>query len=531
MKYINNPILRGFNPDPSVVRAGDDYYIATSTFEWFPGVQIHHSRDLVNWKLVAHPLNRLSQLNMLGNQASGGIWAPCLTYDKGIFYLIYTDVKYSTTAAKDTHNYLVTAKEITGEWSEPVYLHSLGFDPSLFHDDDGRKWLVSMTCDHRKGKNRFGGIVLQEYSEKEKCLVGPCINIFKGTEIGLTEGPHLYRRNGYYYLLVAEGGTSLGHSVTVARSKSITGPYEVDPQNPMLTSRYDPTLELQKAGHADIVETQNGDWYMVHLCGRPMPRRGRCTLGRETSIQKVKWTEDGWLRLETGGNRPQVKVAAPELPECRWETEPVRDDFNSDELSIHFQTLRVPLGENAMSLKERPGYLRLKGRESLSSKFCQSLVARRQQSFCYTASTCVEFQPASYKQMAGLICMYDHENFFYLRVSHDEDAGGKCLGIWTCDNGTFDYLLDRDVCIEGWDRVYLKVTVDYDMLQFCYSKNGIDWIKVGLMGDASRLSDEHCREGRFTGAFVGICCQDLSGAGKHADFDYFEYVEREFEVK
>lgn len=159
MVEIINPILRGFNPDPSIIRVGDDYFIATSTFEWFPGVQIHHSRDLINWRLVKRPLERLSQLNMKGNLDSGGVRAPCLTYHDGIFYLVYTDVKHSGGIWKDTHNYLVMTDDIYGDWSDPIYLNSSGFDPSLFHDDDGRKWLVNLVYDHRKDKNTFGGIL------------------------------------------------------------------------------------------------------------------------------------------------------------------------------------------------------------------------------------------------------------------------------------------------------------------------------------------------------------------------------------
>src|SRR4051812_3174109 len=170
---IQNPILRGFNPDPSIVRVGDDFYIATSTFEWFPGVQIHHSRDLVNWRLLTHPLTRLSQLDLRGDAISGGIWAPDLSYADGKFWLIYTDVKNWLGAFKDTHNYLVTASDINGPWSDPIYLNSSGFDPSLFHDQDGRKWLVNELHDYRKNHNRFAGIVLQEYSVEEQKLVGP----------------------------------------------------------------------------------------------------------------------------------------------------------------------------------------------------------------------------------------------------------------------------------------------------------------------------------------------------------------------
>src|SRR5215471_3215085 len=215
-RTIHNPILRGFNPDPSIVRVGDDYYIATSTFEWYPGVQIHHSRDLANWRLLTRPLRRASQLNLLGDPDSGGAWAPCLSYADGLFYLIYTDVKRygRTTVAgasgaslRDFHNYLVTSSTIDGDWSDPVYLNSSGFDPSLFHDDDGRKYLLNMLWDQRPNQNRFAGIVLQEYSVTEQRLIGSRELIFKGTSLGLTEAPHLYRRNGYYYLLTAEGGT------------------------------------------------------------------------------------------------------------------------------------------------------------------------------------------------------------------------------------------------------------------------------------------------------------------------------------
>lgn len=528
MKIVN-PILPGFNPDPSILRVGNDYFIATSTFEWFPGVQIHHSKDLVNWKLIAHPLNRTSQLNMAGNPNSCGIWAPCLSYNNGTFYLIYTDVKTFRGIFKDSHNYLVTTKDIFGDWSEPVYLNSSGFDPSLFHDDNGRKWLVNMQWDHRKNHNPFNGILLQEYSEKEKKLVGPVKNIFKGTEIQLVEGPHLYKKDEYYYLLTAEGGTVLRHSVTMARSKNIDGPYEADPSNPILTSFYNPALELQRSGHASLVETQNGEWYMVHLCGRHIPSRGRCTMGRETAIQKMEWTNDGWIRLEGGGNEPKVLVPAPKLPEHKWEKADIRDDFNSDKLDINFQFLRVKLNENSYSLTERPGYLRIKGRESLSSHHTQALIARRQQSFFYTAETKMEFEPDTFQQMAGLICLYDNRNFYYLNVTWDEKLG-KCIDIMTSINGNADFPLDEKIKLNEKDDIYLRLTVDFDKLRFFYSINGTDWVRIGKDFDYSTLSDEFEEGGgdaHFTGSFVGMCCQDISGMQKPADFDYFEYRERE----
>ena len=276
---IHNPILPGFNPDPSIARVGDDYYIATSTFEWFPGVQIHHSRDLVHWRLLTRPLNRPSQLNMLGDPDSCGIWAPCLSYADGLFWLIFTDVKRygratvggaSGASPRDFHNYLVTCPRIEGDWSDPVYLNSSGFDPSLIHDDDGRKYLVNMLWDPRPGNNRFAGIVLQEYSVNERKLAGKRINIFKGTPLGFTEAPHLYKRNGWYYLLTAEGGTGWGHAVTMARSRELAGPYELHPDTYILSARHRPDAELQRAGHGSLVETPNGETYIAYLCGRPL---------------------------------------------------------------------------------------------------------------------------------------------------------------------------------------------------------------------------------------------------------------------
>ena len=524
---IVNPILPGFNPDPSILRVKDDYYIATSTFEWFPGVQIHHSKDLVHWKLITHPLNRVSQLNMIGNPNSCGVWAPCLSYDKGTFYLIYTDVKTFKGEFKDAHNYLVTTNDILGNWSDPVYLNSSGFDPSLFHDTDGRKWFLNMIWDHRKDKNPFAGIVLQEFSAKENKLIGPIKNIFKGTELGLVEGPHVYKREGYYYLMTAEGGTVLEHAVTMARSKNIDGPYEVDPQNPILTSYNNPSLILQRAGHASLVETQNGEWYLAHLCGRRLPSRGRCPMGRETALQKMTWMPDGWLRLEKGGTEPEVKVQAPNLPITPWEKMEARDHFDKKELNLNFQFLRVKLDETTVSLTERPGFLRLKGRESLNSHHTQALIARRQQSFTYTAETCLDFDPVNFQQIAGLVCIYDNQNFYYINITWDEEKG-KCIDIMTSKKGVTEFPLKEKIDIPNKGLHFLKVKVFYDKLNFFHSTNGNDWISVGCDFDASTLSDEFDEGGagaHFTGAFVGLCCQDLSGGRKAADFDYFEYKE------
>lgn len=539
LALIRNPILPGFNPDPSIVRVGDDYYIATSTFEWFPGVQIHHSRDLIHWRLVGRPLNRASQLNMVGDPDSCGVWAPCLTYADGLFWLIYTDVKrYGRTtqggsagaSLRDTHNYLVTCPTIDGEWSDPVYLNSSGFDPSLFHDDDGRKYLVNMRWDYRPGFNRFSGIALQEYSPAEQALTGPIHMIFCGTPIGFTEGPHLYKRDGYYHLMTAEGGTGWGHAVTMARSRALTGSYELHPDVYVLTARHRPDVELQRAGHADLVETQSGETYLVHLCGRPLRNRGRCTLGRETAIQKMAWGEDGWLRTADGSGLPLSEVDAPALPPQECPPSPEREDFDSPQLPLDFQWLRTPWPEELFSLTERPGHLRLFGRETIGSLFRQSLVARRQQAHCYSAETAMEFEPQGFAQMAGLVCYYNGSKFHYLYVSRDEEQG-KHIRVMSClpDQVQSD-VFSASVAIPDGQQIQLRVEVDFERLYFAFRVGAGAWQRMPGPLDASILSDEAAAPGtpNFTGAFVGVCCQDMAGTRCPADFDHFTYKEREY---
>lgn len=536
---IRNPILRGFNPDPSIVRVGDDYYIATSTFEWFPGVQIHHSRDLRHWRLLTRPLRRASQLNMLGDPDSGGVWAPCLTHAEGQFWLIYTDVKrYGRTSVggasgaslRDFHNYLVTCPTIDGEWSDPIFMNSSGFDPSLFHDDDGRKYFLNMLWDHRPGNNRFAGIVLQEYSHSERRLIGARQLIFKGTPLGLTEAPHLYKRNGWYYLITAEGGTGWNHAVTMARSRRLEGPYELHPDTYIMSARNRPDAPLQRAGHADLVETQKGETYMVYLCGRPLPNRGRCVMGRETAIQPMLWGADGWLRTPDGKGVPNIEVKAPDLPAHSFAPEPVRHDFDTLTLPAAFQWLRSPYPDELFSLSARPGHLRFYGRETIGSLFRQALVARRQQAFCYSAETALEFEPEHYQQSAGLVCYYSGAKFHYLYVSHDE-AFGKHIRVMSAlpDSPQAD-AFSAPTPVPSGKRIVLRADVDYERLYFSYRVDGDAWQRLPQTFDASILSDEATAPGNpnFTGAFVGMACQDGSGTARPADFDYFEYRERDY---
>jgi xylan 1,4-beta-xylosidase len=542
MAMIQNPILRGFHPDPSICRAGDDYYIANSTFEWFPGVPIHHSRDLANWRLIDHALTRQSQLDLRGEVDSGGVWAPSLSYADGQFWLIYTNIRTCGMGQpfKDIGIYLITAKDIHGPWSEPVVLNSIGFDPSLFHDDDGRKWLVNMEWDFRKGHYRFAGIVIQEYDHAQRKLVGAQTKILTKENI-LCEGPNLYKRDGWYYLMLAEGGTGWNHGIAMARARNILGPYEFDPQPAVLTARNDATLTLQKAGHGELVDTQAGEWYLVHLASRPLktdagrnaasPDKSlaadvhaghRCVLGRETCLQSVEWS-DGWLRLATGGTRPQNGLPWPNgLPPQPWPASPARDDFHSDQLGKQWSSLRVPVGESWLSLTARRGWLRLRGRDSLFSRFTQSLIARRVQHFRFKAETCLEFAPEHFTQMAGLVCYYDTRQHFYLRVTHDEKLG-KILGVVLADDGAYDEFADSQIVVNNWKQIFLRGDVDNARLQFSASPDGKEWRTIGSVLDFSKLSDDYGSTLRFTGAMVGLCAQDVGGTNAVADFDYFDY--------
>ncbi|UII23848.1 glycoside hydrolase family 43 protein [Fulvivirga ligni] len=524
---IQNPILRGFNPDPSIIKTKDGYYIATSTFEWFPGVQIHYSKDLINWELVARPLNRISQLDMRGNPDSCGVWAPCLSYHNNTFYLVYSNVRSFDGKWKDTHNYLVTTDNILGEWSDPVYLNSSGFDASLFHDTDGKKWLLAMITDQRNN-HFFGGITLQEYDEAEKRLTGPIHTIFKGTELGCTEGPHLYKKDGFYYLITAEGGTEYGHAVTVARSQSITGPYEVHPENPIITSRHHPEAELQKAGHADLIQDEHGQWLATFLVARPLSPLGKCILGRETAIELIDWPDNQWPQLKNGARTPRSLVSSNGQTPQDFTPSVHHVTFDQPVLDIHFQSLRVPIEESWATLTAKPGFLRLKGRESLSSFHYQSLIARRIQHFKIEASTYLEFAPVNFQQMAGLIFYYNTNHFHYLTVSCD-DQQQKTIQVITYDKSKVTE--SQTIAIESLaPGIHLKGVLHYDRLQFHY-KEADTWKPIGSALDASILSDDYVRDETnhyrpaFTGAFCGICCQDLSGQGKAADFKHFNYTE------
>lgn len=549
---IQNPILPGFCPDPSIIRVGEDYYIANSSFEWWPGVKIYHSKDLKHYEQLPSPLNRMSQLNMVGEGDSCGVWAPDISWDGEYFWLIYTDVKTRTGGLFNTHNYLVKSKDIRGGWSEPVYLNSSGFDPSVFHDTDGKMYIVNMI-------NNFKGILVQEYDPVQERLVGEAKNVFPGTGRGYTEGPHIYHIGEYYYLLMAEGGTGYDHMVTMARAKSIWGPYEEDPGNPVLTSDMENPDALQRCGHADIVCTQKGEWYMVHLCGRPPKGSGQCVLGRETAIQKMVWNEEGWLRMACGGNFGQWETEEPEgLVECLFPEEVGkdygRDDFDieilargksggdfenntsknksSEYLDVRYTSLRQPY-DSYTSLTERPGYLRLYGQESLNSCYDVSLVARRQMERHVQVETCVEFTPTCREQMAGLAYMYDTGNFYLLIKTRDEEFGNQNLDLKRpaklrlIKSDHFD-VTDAipEIDIPEDEHLFLRVVTTQEGLyaKFFYSLDGKEYKELTEL-PTKILTDE--QSDGFTGAHFGMYCHDMTGLRRYADFDYFEIIKTE----
>lgn len=526
---VTNPILPGFNADPSFLRVGDDYYIAVSTFEWYPGVQIYHSPDLANWTLVARPLSRAAQLDMRGNGDSCGIWAPCLSHADGKFWLVYTDVKRLDGAFKDAHNYIVCCDTIDGAWSDPWYVNSSGFDPSLFHDDDGRKWFMNMQWNHRgKGTGgnpahaSFDGILLQEWSP-EKGLFGPIKNIYEGTDKGLTEAPHIFKRNGWYYLTTAEGGTGYDHAVTLARSRDIWGPYEDHPEKYVITVN-DPSHPIQRTGHGQYVEADDGTGWHTFLMGRPLYVDGKpyCQMGRESGLAKVVWRDD-WMYLADGGQMPpaEVDVGAESTPRG----DVVHDRF--DELPSEFQWLRTPDKDRLFRVAN--GTLILTGRESIGSHFEQSLVARRQEDWAYDAETAVDFAPEVYQQAAGLITYYNRHKFHGVFLS--DEGGQRVLCMMSC-NGDWPECgmqVTAGVTVPA-GVIDLKVEVRGPTQQFFWAQDG-DWQAVGPVFDAYQISDEGGRgeHASFTGAFVGMMAFDLTGRAKEATFSRFAYRPKSYD--
>ena len=538
---LNNPVLPGFNPDPCICRKDNDYYIAVSTFEWFPGIPVYHSRDMKHWELYTHVLTDDEKTDLKKLPSAKVIWAPCLTYckEEDLFYVVYGIMNSMNARYFDVDNYLITARDIKGPWSEPVYLHSAGFDASILHDDDGRKYIVSLDWETREGYEKPGAICMAEYDPVNKEIKGYPKRIWSGgTDRGCIEAPHLTKRNGYYYIMCAEGGTGYNHCVTMGRSKNVWGKYEGDPKNPVLTSnpavsneRHDPdhlktkyfnpgTL-LQKAGHGSYVETSLGEVYLVHLCSRPFVPELRCTLGRETAMQKMYWTGDGWLRMADGTNIAKEfyeESALEDYPVCQI---PSFDGFDSGTLGNWYYAPRIMPGRFA-DVKSRPGYVRIYGQESLTSLNKTSILARKLTSVYAVITTKMEFIPEVHQHSAGLILYYDNMNYIYLRKYYSETLAQSALSVIQLENGIKTEFVNTRIPIKDVP-VYLRLVIEGRTSQFSWSYDGISYSGIGIQFDTTKFSDEYCKYGEFTGTMTGIACTDQIKHKHYADFDFFEY--------
>ena len=338
--------------------------------------------------------------------------------------------------------------------------------------------------------------------------------------------------------MCAEGGTGYNHCVTMGRSKEIWGSYAADPMNPIVTSvpgesneRHDPDhlkpryyntdSILQKSGHGSVVDTQNGETYLVHLCARPFVPELRCTLGRETAIQKMIWTDDHWLRMANGGNLAEVLVEASNLPEVPVKQIPDLDDFNEEELGLQYYAPRI-MPQRFADLKARPGYVRIRGQESRTSLNQVSILARKLTSVYVTVTTKMEFVPEVHQHSAGLILYYDNMNYINLRKYYSETLGKSALSIIHLENGEKTEFLNTRIPVSD-DPIYLRLTIEGRQSYFSWCYDGVNYQKIGRVFDTTRFSDEYCKYGEFTGTMVGITCADRVKHSHYADFDFFEY--------
>ncbi|MBN1129921.1 MAG: glycoside hydrolase family 43 protein [Chitinispirillaceae bacterium] len=498
-----NPVIPGCYPDPSVCRAGDDYYLVNSSFEYFPGIPVFHSRDLVNWRQIGHCLTTNRQLDVSKRKSSAGIGAPTLRFHEGVFYVVTTD-------AGGRGNFFVTAKDPAGPWSDPFYISEAGFDPSLFFDDDGRCYYTS-----QEGSNRGSHIIQYEIDVASGRLIGEKRFLWEGAGEVWTEGPHLYKINRCYYLMAATGGTGAHHQEIIAASGFPGGPFVGCPANPILSHRN--TAEpIQCTGHADLFQDQNGRWWAVFL-GMRYLNNGLSMLGRETFLTPVTWNK-GWPVFGDNG-RVGLAMKGP-LPPLSINPEPlIREQFDVSRLPLCYCFVRNP-APGSYSLTERPGWLRLRGnRTTLSDQDAPAFVGRRQQHFAMTARACLSFAPQRAGEEAGLTIRVNERAHYDLTVS--KQNGRNEIMVRSCRN---DSAVIVGSAIIGDTACILQIesgAVDY---AFSYSLDAVSYSRIAVLG-AHGINPEST--GAFTGAVIGMYA---SGNGESctvpADFDWFEYVPR-----
>lgn len=497
MTRFKNPIIPGFHPDPSICRVGEDYYLVTSSFEYFPGVPIFHSRDLAHWRQIGHCLTRPSQLQLGSAGASGGIYAPTLRYHNSIFVMITTNVS-------DGGHFYVTAADPAGEWSEPVRVEGPGIDPSLFFDDDGKGYFS------RSGE---GGIWQSEIDVTTGKFVTVPGLIWNSTIGKYPEGPHLYKIGGEYYLLVAEGGTEYGHLETIARGHSPWGPWTSCPHNPILTHR---SLDhpIQATGHADLVQDTAGNWWMVFLGVRPSGYFPFYHLGRETFLAPVLW-QDGWPIVGEDGV-VQLEMDGPLPPDHPWPEPAVRDDFDTPQLALCWNYLRNPVPGD-YSLAERPGWLRLRGSAiTLDEMASPTWVGRRQEHFEARVSTLLDFDPVSEGEEAGLVVWLNQNHHYEIFVARRQRQGQVIVRRRI---GSLQAEVAHAGLVDG--PVRLEIMASRDWYSFAFAQ-GDAAPAVLAQGETRYLSTEV--GGMFTGIYFALYATGSGQpASSYADFDWFDY--------
>ena len=499
-----NPILPGFYPDPSICAVGEDFYLVNSTFAYFPGIPIMYSKDLAHWEQIGNACDRESQLPLGDTGHSRGLFAPTIRYHEGTFYIICTNVSYGG-------NFIITAQNPAGPWSEPHYIEGAdGIDPSLFFDEDGTCYYIG-THPNPAGCQYDGDwyIWIQELDIENMKLVGEVHNVWNGAmrNIIWPEGPHLYKIGEYYYIMHAEGGTGPDHAVTVCRSKNVYGPYENNFCNPILTHRHlGRKYPIRYVGHADLVKTINDEWYMVMLAVRPL--EGYTTMGRETFLAKVEWEND-WPVVNPGVGRltDTVKIDLPEW--TAYTAESNEYVFSTmGQLPPEFMVLRNA-DKSHYSLEKGKGLLMLFDTYTLKEQASPSYLALRQKHHHFMAKALLDVSNLREDKRAGIA--YVQNNLYNLRV----EVNGKVAEVILCEDGT-----DRSVIsmpLQGSDP--LEVSLEVDGLTAAVIIDGQRSPQV----DIRTLSTEAA--GGFTGCTVGLYAVADTKTTDCACFKRFSYSE------
>ena len=507
---FKNPILPGFHPDPAICRVGDDYYLVNSSFEWYPGLPVYHSKDLVNWQLIGYGIHRPDQVELpVGLGDSRGVYAPTIRYHDGLFYIINTCVQCNG-------NFYIMAENPAGPWSDPIWLGSRGIDPDLFWDDDG-------TCYYTGHANISGvndwpqknGAWMQKLDLKQGKLVGEPKQLTHGhaKNARWTEGPHLYKINGKYMLMVAEGGTGFHHATTVHHADSIWGPYIPNHSNPVLTHRHlGNDYPIHSVGHTDLVQTQNGDWWAVMLGKRKVD--GSTLLARESFLTPVEFQEhEGVLTpvFNPGAGKLLVEQKRPDLPWTPIEKLAAKDDFNKNELELNWNFLRTPyqkwyeLKDGKLNIELRP--------EVHDSLVNPSLIAQRIEHHSWSAATKISFKTKKENEQAGMIIYRNSQNHFQLLKEKENVVLLKTRrGIRT--------EIARIACLA--DEIILAVKADKTKVEFSFGSSADELKNIGGVEELTLISDEVA--GGFNGPYVGMVATSNGRDSKAvAEFDWFEY--------